>query len=181
MYYYNPDEREAKELVPGINARTFWAEKMLAAVVDLDPNVLLPRHSHPHEQMGIVIEGQIELRVVARLAGVSLEEFQQLNPAYERALTPPRGVNTFLVPASVEPVIGMRIAGLTREQRVQSIRHRIRVGDNLSTIAQHYGTTVRALRLANRLNSNRIIAGEILLVPAGEDGQKLADAGLSDP
>ena len=63
MYFYNPEEREAKELVPGINAKTFWAEKMLAAVVDLDPNVHLPRHSHPHEQMGIVIEGQIEFTV----------------------------------------------------------------------------------------------------------------------
>jgi len=60
MYYYNPEEREAKELVPGISAKTFWAEKMLAAVVDLDSNVQLPRHSHPHEQLGIVIEGQIE-------------------------------------------------------------------------------------------------------------------------
>ena len=36
MYYHNPAEREAKELVPGINAKTFWAEKMLAAVVDLN-------------------------------------------------------------------------------------------------------------------------------------------------
>ena len=60
MYYYNPEERQAKELVPGINAKTFWGEKMLAAVVDLDPNVYLPRHSHPHEQLGIVIAGQIE-------------------------------------------------------------------------------------------------------------------------
>jgi membrane-bound lytic murein transglycosylase D len=139
--------------------------------------VVMPKLPAARQFAAVEIEGQIELRVVARLAGVSLEAFQRLNPAYERALTPPRGVNTFLVPASVEPVIGMRIAGLTREQRVQSIRHRIRVGDNLSTIAQHYGTTVRALRLANRLSSNRIIAGEILLVPAGEDGQKLADAG----
>ena len=63
MYYYNPEEREAKELVPGINAKTFWGEKMLAAVVDLDANVQLPRHSHPHEQMGIVIAGQIEFIV----------------------------------------------------------------------------------------------------------------------
>ena len=63
MYYYNPAERASKELVSGINARTFWGEKMLAAVVDLDPNVHLPRHSHPHEQLGIVIEGQIEFIV----------------------------------------------------------------------------------------------------------------------
>ena len=60
MYYYHPEERAAKELVPGINAKTFWGEQMLAAVVDLDPNTQLPRHSHPHEQLGIVIEGQIE-------------------------------------------------------------------------------------------------------------------------
>jgi len=60
MYYPNLEERQAKQLVPGINAKTFWGEKMLAAVVDLDPNVHLPRHSHPHEQLGIVIAGQIE-------------------------------------------------------------------------------------------------------------------------
>ena len=63
MYYHNPVERAAKELVPGSNAKTFWGQKMLAAVVDLDPNVHLPRHSHPHEQLGIVIEGQIEFIV----------------------------------------------------------------------------------------------------------------------
>ena len=60
MYYYDPKDRAAKALIPGINAKTFWGEQMLAAVVDLDANVHLPRHSHPHEQLGIVIEGQIE-------------------------------------------------------------------------------------------------------------------------
>ena len=60
MYYYNPTDREAKEIIPGINAKTFWGEKMLVAVVDLEPNVHLPLHSHPHEQVGIVIEGEIE-------------------------------------------------------------------------------------------------------------------------
>jgi quercetin dioxygenase-like cupin family protein len=60
MYYHDPKDRISKELVPGIYAKTFWGENMLAAVVDLDANVSLPRHSHPHEQLGIVIEGQIE-------------------------------------------------------------------------------------------------------------------------
>jgi quercetin dioxygenase-like cupin family protein len=63
MYFYNPQKREAKQLLPGIHAKTFWAEKMLAALVDLDANVHLPRHTHPHEQLGIVIEGQIEFTV----------------------------------------------------------------------------------------------------------------------
>jgi quercetin dioxygenase-like cupin family protein len=67
MYYYNPTERVAKELIPGINAKTFWGEQMLAAVVDLDANVHLPLHSHPHEQLGIVIEGQIEFSVAGEV------------------------------------------------------------------------------------------------------------------
>jgi len=67
MYYYDPTERAPKELVPGINAKTFWGEKMLAAVVDLDANVHLPRHSHPHEQLGIVIEGEIEFDVAGEV------------------------------------------------------------------------------------------------------------------
>ena len=67
MYYYNPTERVAKELIPGINAKTFWGEQMLAAVVDLDANVHLPLHSHPHEQLGIVIEGQIEFNVAGEV------------------------------------------------------------------------------------------------------------------
>jgi len=67
MYYHNPKDRVAKELVPGINAKTFWGAQMLAAVVDLDPNVHLPRHSHPHEQLGIVIEGEIEFNVAGEV------------------------------------------------------------------------------------------------------------------
>jgi len=63
MYYHDPSTRDPKELLPGILARTFWGEEMLAAVVDLDPDTELPMHSHPHEQLGIVIEGRIEFTI----------------------------------------------------------------------------------------------------------------------
>lgn len=63
VYYYDPAEREGKELVPGIMARTFWGQHMLAAVVDLQPHTELPSHSHPHEQLGIVIQGEIEFEI----------------------------------------------------------------------------------------------------------------------
>ena len=63
MYFHDLSEREPKELLPGIIARTFWGQKMLAAVVDLNPETVLPMHSHPHEQLGVVIEGEIELTI----------------------------------------------------------------------------------------------------------------------
>jgi quercetin dioxygenase-like cupin family protein len=63
MYFHDLSQRVTKELLPGIIARTFWGEKMLAAVMDLDPNTKLPKHNHPHEQLGIVIHGEIELTI----------------------------------------------------------------------------------------------------------------------
>lgn len=59
-YYVNPDERAVKQLLEGIQARTFWGANMLLAVVDLDAGAILPAHSHPHEQAGIVLTGELE-------------------------------------------------------------------------------------------------------------------------
>ena len=58
-----------------------------------------------------------------------------------------------------------RLALLPEEDRIQSIRHRILRGDTLSTIAQHYRTTVERLLKVNNLENTEIIAGEVLVVP----------------
>jgi quercetin dioxygenase-like cupin family protein len=63
MYFHNISERDSKELASGIHARTFWGEKMLVAIVDLDPQTQLPNHSHPHEQVGIILEGKLEFTI----------------------------------------------------------------------------------------------------------------------
>jgi unsaturated pyranuronate lyase len=63
MYFYNPDDREYKEIVAGIQVRTFWGDQLMLAVVDLDPNAILPNHKHPHEQGGIVIKGELTMTI----------------------------------------------------------------------------------------------------------------------
>ena len=63
MYFYDPATREQRELAPGILAKTFWGEKMLVAVVDLLPGSKLPLHQHMHEQVGIVISGELQLTI----------------------------------------------------------------------------------------------------------------------
>jgi quercetin dioxygenase-like cupin family protein len=63
MFFYNPKDRETKQLLPGILARTFWGSNLMLAVIDLEANALLPNHSHPHEQGGIVLEGELEFTV----------------------------------------------------------------------------------------------------------------------
>jgi quercetin dioxygenase-like cupin family protein len=63
MAYYNIKDREFKNLMDGVNARTFWGENMLLAVVDLDAHAIIPNHSHPHEQGGMVISGEVEFYI----------------------------------------------------------------------------------------------------------------------
>lgn len=63
MPFYNPAERNPKELFPGAVARTFWGEKTLLSLLELAPGCEVPRHSHPHEQVGIMLEGEMEFTI----------------------------------------------------------------------------------------------------------------------
>lgn len=63
MYFCNLENRESKELASGVHARTFWGERMLLANVKIDAYSEVPSHSHPHEQCGAVIEGELLLSI----------------------------------------------------------------------------------------------------------------------
>lgn len=63
QYFCDLESRETKEIAPGIRIRTFWGDQMLLSIADLDANAMLPTHSHPHEQAGTVISGELELTI----------------------------------------------------------------------------------------------------------------------
>jgi len=63
MYFHNPETRPFKQTAPGIQARTFWGEKLMLALVDLEANAVLTAHSHPHEQCSYILEGEVEFEV----------------------------------------------------------------------------------------------------------------------
>lgn len=67
MYYHDPKERPEKELAPGVRTRTFWGANMLLSLVEIDTGCEVPRHTHPHEQGGMVTEGELEMDVGGEL------------------------------------------------------------------------------------------------------------------
>jgi membrane-bound lytic murein transglycosylase D len=137
-------------------------------------NISLPTLSDTRYFSSVTIRKQIELRVAAEQAGITLASLQRLNPGYYRSITPPDTPIDILLPKSVVAVFRERISRLSPEQRVTSVKHRIREGDSLSTIAQHYRTSVSVLRKVNRLKGSKIIAGEFLIVPVGEKEDTIA-------
>ncbi len=62
-HFCDIENRESKQLAPGICVRSFWGEKMLVAMIDLEADALLPAHSHPYEQAGTVVSGKLELTI----------------------------------------------------------------------------------------------------------------------
>ena len=63
MPFIDLAQRAGTEAMPGIVLRTFWGDNMLLSHVTLAPNSVVPEHSHPHEQGGIVVSGQMELTI----------------------------------------------------------------------------------------------------------------------
>ena len=62
-YFCDIENREAREIVPGVKIRTFWKNEMLLSVVDLAANAVVPMHNHPHEQAGTIISGRLQMTI----------------------------------------------------------------------------------------------------------------------
>jgi quercetin dioxygenase-like cupin family protein len=63
QHFCDLENREAKEIVPGVLIRTFWGDEMLLSIADFIANAVVPTHSHPHEQAGTIISGKFELTI----------------------------------------------------------------------------------------------------------------------
>lgn len=62
------DLRTLEELTPiqvfeGIAARRIEGDQVTLAVVELDPNAIVPEHTHAAEQNGMVIRGEMRFRI----------------------------------------------------------------------------------------------------------------------
>jgi quercetin dioxygenase-like cupin family protein len=63
MQYLHLDEIEEKELVSGFKVRFVHSENMTFSYWSIEAGAQLPEHSHPHEQVTNVLEGEFELTV----------------------------------------------------------------------------------------------------------------------
>ena len=52
---------KGKEIVPGLYGRFVHGDSMTLSFVDIQPGAILPEHSHPHEQITYLLEGELEM------------------------------------------------------------------------------------------------------------------------
>lgn len=59
-YIVRPDQRSSHNIFPGVDVHTAAGEQIMLSYVDFEPGAVVKPHSHPHEQMGILLEGKLE-------------------------------------------------------------------------------------------------------------------------
>ena len=58
------DDAQPVEMLPGLVRRTLaWGQKMMMCEFTAEAGVIIPMHSHPHEQVGFVQSGRVEFTV----------------------------------------------------------------------------------------------------------------------
>ena len=108
---------------------------------------------------------QIDLALVAEVAGVEPAILYQLNPGIRQWATHPDGPHTLLVPVNQVELFKSAVASLEGQTPVTWDRYVVQSGDTLSKIARQFNTQVAALQQVNGIEGSRIIAGESLLIP----------------
>ena len=58
-YFVKKSECSRHAIFPGVNIFTMAGEQMMASLVEFDSGAIVEWHSHPHEQMGMLIEGRL--------------------------------------------------------------------------------------------------------------------------
>jgi len=71
MYFFDLDNIEKKEHVKGYKGKFVHSENQTIAIWDVEEGSILPEHSHPHEQISSVVEGEFELTIKGETRNVN--------------------------------------------------------------------------------------------------------------
>jgi quercetin dioxygenase-like cupin family protein len=58
LFFPSAEEMSRHTIFPGVQIQTCAAERMMLSVVDLAPHSIVEEHAHPHEQVGMVLQGR---------------------------------------------------------------------------------------------------------------------------
>jgi membrane-bound lytic murein transglycosylase D len=135
----------------------------------------------------VSVSKAIDLRAVAKILGVTLDELKQLNPSLRGMSTPPNYPEFQLrVPAGSDSKIFEKIAELPAVRFKQPAdtggRYKVQPGDTFSSIAQHYRVSVSELQNANAgVHAKSLSVGSWIQLPKTSGRQRSTAAARAKP
>lgn len=62
-YFLSRPDCSQHEIFPGVNIFTAAGDRLMLSVVELEPHSEVKPHAHPHEQMGLLLEGELTFTI----------------------------------------------------------------------------------------------------------------------
>ncbi|NQU05492.1 MAG: LysM peptidoglycan-binding domain-containing protein, partial [Calditrichaeota bacterium] len=144
-----------------------------AAIIAQNPEeygFTIPDPVEPPEFETVFINECVNMGSLAKAAGTDKATLSKYNPAIVRWCTPPNrdSIKVYLPVGSLAGGFSEKFAKIPPEKKVSYIRHRVRRGETLSTIARRYGVPMSLIinEPRNQIRSrHRIRAGKVLIIP----------------
>ncbi len=184
---YNGGPGRVGRTIKSQGTRDFWQMKLRKQTMDYVPFYMAatiiaknpelygfePHYDDPVAYDVVSLDRCLSLKDVARATGTSLEVIKDLNPELLRDVTPPN-MNEYKlrIPFGTAEQLVAKMPELKSPQETSWVRHEIRRGESVSTIASKYGVSQYAIFNANNLSSrSKIYAGKTLIIPVPLDGK----------
>jgi quercetin dioxygenase-like cupin family protein len=58
-YFVTQAECSEHNIYPGVNIFATAGEQLMLSIVEMEPAAVVEEHDHPHEQMGLMLEGEM--------------------------------------------------------------------------------------------------------------------------
>lgn len=119
----------------------------------------------------VEIDKCLDLKTIAGAIGCTVKDLKDLNPELLRRFTPPNMNNYNLrIPVGSGEKFWAAYESMPTSKETSFVRHMIRKGETVSTIARKYGVSQYAIFEANNLSRrSKIYAGKSLIVPVPND------------
>ncbi len=160
--------RESRHLRP--ETRNYVPKFMAAMILAKNPEQygFSVEYDAPWAYDEVEIQDSTYLSSIAKHAGISVRELKSYNPELKQNITPPRapGYKIKLPPGKK----GTFLANYSpeKEEKIfigRSFKHRVRRGENISSIAAKYGVSTKSILETNNLHSRSIIRiGQKILI-----------------
>jgi quercetin dioxygenase-like cupin family protein len=62
-YFLSRSNCSKHTIFPGVDIHTAAGERMMVSLVEFAPRAVVEPHSHPHEQMGMLLEGELTFTI----------------------------------------------------------------------------------------------------------------------
>jgi membrane-bound lytic murein transglycosylase D len=161
--------KETRNYLPKLQA-----VKNIVADPELFHLALAPLPNSPYFAV-VTAPATIDMAVAARLAGVPLEEFRDLNPGHQRPVITPTANRQLLVPVDKVALFNANLES-NEQPLVTWQTYQIKKGERLDTVSRKFNIDVERLKQVNGLTGRRgLRPGQMLLVPMGDDAETNLD------